>query len=219
MATFICRPKADVVNYGWTINDGTSMYGVLQSEDDGNSFIRTQSTNRYYYALLDKPLVGSCSSSTMYIRARYANGPPTLTYGTALSSTPIDTDTYTPPFDWGQDSFSLTPTAGDVNQSTFACGIVTDGTNPQDVRVSWIRLDLVYDQPSADGWAYLIGSFLGPLVAVGLREMPGLVRRVNALARSVPIGHPWSPHRLHEDEAKAYWRSLREARWPVYSVG
>jgi hypothetical protein len=218
MATYLCRPKADVANFGWTINLGLSMWSVLTSEDDGNSYIRTGSTNRYYYALLDKPIVGSVSPSTMYIRARYADGPPTLTYGTALSTVDLDTDTYTPGFDWGQDSFSLTPASGDVNQSTFACGITTDGTNPQDVRVSWIRLDLVYDQPSADGWAYLIGSFLGPLVAVGLQEMPGLIRRVNELARSVPIGHPWSPHRLHEDEAQAYWHSLREFRSPVYSI-
>lgn len=217
MATYICRPKADLVNSGWTINLGTSMWGVLTSEDDGNSYIRSGSADTYYYALLDKPIVGSVSASTMYIRARYADGPPTLTYGTALDETPIDTSTYTPGFDWGQGSFSVTPDPNAVNLDTFGVAIVSDSTNPQDVRVSWVRLDLEYDQPSSDGWVSMIASFLGPLVAVGLQEMPGLIRRVNALARSVPIGHPWSPHRLHADEAVKYWRSLREWRHPVYS--
>jgi hypothetical protein len=218
MATYLCRPKADVLNVGWTINLGTSLWSTLTSEDDGNSFIACTAASKKYYALLDHPLVGSCSSSLMYIRARSSDGTPTLTFGTAQSSTFIDTGTYVTGSDWGQTSFSLTPTPGDVNQTTFACGIETDGSSPQNPRVSWIRLDLVYSEPGSDGWAFLIGSFLGPLVAVGLNEMPGLIRHVNRLAASVPIWHPWSPHRLHQDEAEAYWRSLRSARWPVYST-
>lgn len=218
MATYLCRPKSTVVNVGWTINLGTSLWEVLTSEDDGNSFIATSAVNKYCYFLLDRPIVGSCSSSLMYIRARSSDGTPTLTFGTALSTVDIDTGTYVTGSDWGQTSFSLTPSPNDVNLDTFACGIRTDATNPQNPRVSWIRLDLVYDQPADVGWAYLIASFLGPLVAVGLHEMPGLVRHVNSLARSVPIWHPWSPHRLHEDEAEAYWRSLREWRRPVYST-
>jgi hypothetical protein len=218
MATYLCRPKANVSNDGWTINVSTSLWEALVSEDDAGSWVAATRNGKTLHVLLDKPLVGACQSSLMYIRAREADGSgATVTYGTSRAGTFLDTGTYTPSGLWGQTSFSLTPDPADVNATNFAAGLLTDGTNPQDMRVSWVRLDLVYTEPTADGWAYLIGSFLGPLVAVGLHEMPGLIRRVNELARSVPIGHPWSPHRLHEDEAQAYWRSLKEWRRPVYA--
>lgn len=214
MPTYLCRPKANYSNTGWKIFGSTSLWEALVSEDDATTYIGTVTPSKVYHADLDHPLIGTASASTMYIRARCPDGAPTVTYGTSLAGVfTTDVDTYAVPFSWAQDSFTLTPAAGDVNQEHFGVGIETDATNPQDTRVSWVRLDLVYDPPGGEGFAYLIGSFLGPLVAVGLHEMPGLIRHFNAEAASRPWWHPWNRHRLLPEEAERAWLALRAHPW------
>jgi hypothetical protein len=219
MPTYICRPKADYSNAGgWVINGATTLWGALTSEDDSTSHIQNTHINRAYHADLDHPSVGTVNASTLYVRARDAAGTtPTLTYGTSLAGTFKDTDTFTLSGSWGQKTASITPLPGDMNQAHFGVGVETDGTNPLDVRVSWIRLDLSYSPPTGEGYAYLIASFLGPLVAVGLAEMPGLVRYFNAKAAAAHWLDPWSRHRLDVADAVKMWDSLRLQPWRVYS--
>jgi len=211
--TYTCRPKADYSNNRFRIYGDTSLWSALTSEDDVTSYIGTITPEAGYHALLDHPIVGNCNASTMYIRGRAPDGAPTVTYGTSLAGVFIDTDTFAVTAAWSQDSFSVTPVAGDVNSTNFGVGIETDATNPQDTRISWVRLDLSYGPPTGAGFAYLISSFLGPLVAVGLNEMPGLVHHFNAEAASRPWWHPWNRHRLGMEDCKEMWLALRSHPW------
>lgn len=218
--SYTCRPSGNTYNYGYSIFGSTDLYLAIQSEDDSTSYIEASQPGRKYVCTLDAPSVGLCYASTFYARFKSALGTPTMTYGTAVGSTFASTGSYTTTAGWVTASFAVTPTPAQVNDPTFGGGIENDGiTNPCAPQCSWLRLDLSYDAPSGEVYAYLIGSFLGPLVAVGLQQMPRLVAHFNRMAAKAdprPSGG-FGRYRLDVADSERMWLALHAHPWRVYS--
>lgn len=83
-------------------------------------------------------------------------------------------------------------------------GTNNDGTAGGNVLVSTLSWDVTY-LASGGGLVFMIGA-LGPLVAIGLHELPAIAR---ALYRK-------TGKLLLPDEYMAAWRALRAARHPRY---
>lgn len=99
------------------------------------------------------------------------------------------------------DSFTTQVTTTDLfNGAKFGAQSGNYTTNP--LRLVEVSVDVTFIAPDG-GFAFLIGQYLGPLVAVGLHEMPALLREIERLSRR--------RLRFLPGEGLTAWRELREA--------
>lgn len=104
------------------------------------------------------------------------------------------------------DSFTTQITSTDLfNGAKFGAQSGNYSTNP--LRLVEVSVDVTFVVPEG-GFAFLIGQYLGPLVAIGLRDTPALLREIERLSRG--------RLRFLPGEDLAAWRELRDARWPHF---
>ena len=90
-------------------------------------------------------------------------------------------------------------TGADLLTVEFGGNVVVDGASTIKVTSFWLELDVDF---AAGGFAWLIGQYLGPLVAVGLHEIPKLIRAFHARVDG----------RIKRSEEMAVYMSLRADR-------
>ena len=221
MPTAILRPAAIGTYDAWTLTAGASKVAAIDSgdpvsHDDATSYLTATGVNRQSFTVLTagSPGIGAITSLTLKSRdfdppgagARLAafvrvNGVDGVDQEVTFGGTSawVTRTVATNPLKSG----SVALLAGDIKYSNtnFQMGFLgtPDGTN---INMTTFWGELVYVQLGV-GMVLQLGS-LGPLVAVGLSDLPGIAREV--FLRTGQIITP--------DEYLSTWRELREWRWP-----
>ena len=198
----------------WTLGAGASKLAAVQTNDGGTSFITsTIVADRNSFDMDNMPSAASAiNGEPVHHGVMATSGSKNFKLYFKLSGTNADgvaqnaTGTYT--------DYSDTPgrpgggawSVADVN--AVMAGVQTGGAGSGNITCTQIYAVVTYSVPSG-GFAFLVASFLGPLIAIGIRDLPGIARAVWARDRR------WR-HVIEPGEYLAALRDLREARWPCY---
>lgn len=206
-------PTAEGTDTAWTLGAGASKTAaVTPPDDDATSYIHSNSANaRNGFVMSNLP--GPAKDVTTHAvvhRIQEANGTDTVqayirksggTYhdATARGAGPVWT-TYT-------ETDVVSCTVAEVNAAEL--GMLRNPGNNVFPRCTTLKWDVTHTV-FAGGFVLLMLEWLGPLVAVGLHEMPSVARGL--------YRESGRRHRLLPEELVTAWRELREGRYAKHFV-
>lgn len=193
-------------NTGWVDAFGSKPTNVQPPDDDDTSFIRWDNVggqNRQSFVMTDLP-VGAATviSHTAFHRTKntdVANAGASNFIRSAGVDTDGPSDTLVNGGAWATFSHTniLALTVSAVNAAEL--GVLVFSGVPGEIGCTTLGWDVTW-APSPGGFAFIIGQYLGPLVAVGLYETPKLAREVYVRSRRRIL--------LERHELKQAWLEL-----------
>lgn len=204
-------PVANGGSNAWTLGAGSGKPAACQTNDGDTSYIVNGTVGNGQTFTLD-PLDSAATSINGEVAGhalgRNEGGGRTLIIRLRLSATNSDSSAFATTGSYVDYSQSPGRPGGGAwspaDIATLESGVVVGGTGTGNVRATQIYAVVDYNI-DAGGFAYLCSSLIGPLVAVGLLELPRLVAALYRADRR------WR-RVIRPDEYAQLWRALREDR-------
>lgn len=210
-------PTADGANNAWTLGAGASKWGACTSNDGDTSYITATAipqAQSFQHVAPSLPVGLVNTAKVSWIMKNGGGGAANVRpkFVRADGTNAVNGVAQTSGAAYGNfvsaalgNPYAGGGTWNDTDIRNAQMGVETQLGGAFDMRVTYVDVTLDYVPAALGGLTSLVIGLVGPLVAVGLDQIPGLVREIAVRTRG--------RLRFRADEYAALYRELREARY------